>query len=442
MIPAVLLMLLPVSSCSNDIERGTIQDVLAALPGDAKVVATVSMADLRPCYGADNAAIELFSQASSAGDTGLVALVQQGHATMAVAPVGDPEKAEQVSAGWERVNIGDEDAVSGRVHAAHGGTVVLAGNTVWLLGGSYSVGDADRIVSAAYKKGSLGKDVRGYLEKAGTSKPRAFVRVGGETCALLAVTADKDGLVIDGEVCDTLGNPSGVEKRLEPINALPDTTAQAAVVVGLPGQTLAKLIDAVGAGRDVQVRMALGVVRGMFSDAGGTTMLTAKMVGDKVEVRFAIPFKNGSAEKAARMIRGFAHDVDALGKFIARHAADGSLEVKMLLPSKGLRFDGEAVKPDLKDFAARGICAAAWLAPMSEDGAAPVSLSAVAYERTFSVRLGGIGLADVLCKALGLDDGKDKHLQGGQSNDEGGAYEYDTYEDGTYEYSADDTYEE
>ncbi len=432
MIPAVLLMLLPVSSCSNDIERGTIQDALAVLPGDAKVVATVAMADLRPCYGADNAAIELFSQVSSAGDTGLVALVQQGRATMAVAPVSDPEKAEELSDGWERVNIGDEDAVPGRVHAARGGTVVLAGNTVWLLGGSYSVGDADRIVSAAYRKGTLGKDVRGYMEKAVVSKPRAFARVGDETCALLAVTAGEDGLVIDGETCDVLGNPSGVRKWLETVKAWPDTTAQAAVVAGLPGQTLAKLIDAVGKGREVQVRMALGVVRGMFSDAGGTTTLTAKMVGDKAEVRFAIPFKNGGAAKAARLIMELAHDVDALGDFVARQTADGSLEVKVLLPAKDFRFVGDAVKPGAGDDGAAGVCAAAWLAPVSVDGAAPVSLSAVARDRTFEVRLGGVSLTDALRKAMGLDDGGGRQ-QDGQGFDEGGAYEYDTYEYDTYE---------
>ena len=132
LIPAVAMMLLSVSACDSGIQKGTIDDVLAAIPGGASA-ATMPWRQAGDVCGLGGDVGDLFGRVCRLSATDPVALIYApGSLRILVSAISDVAVAEDATADWEREDLG-RDGLAGRVCAAPDGTVILCGRLVWLV---------------------------------------------------------------------------------------------------------------------------------------------------------------------------------------------------------------------------------------------------------------------------------------------------------------------
>ena len=147
LIPAVAMMLLSVSSCDSGIQKGTIDDVLAVIPGGASA-ATMPWRQAGDVCGLGGDVGDLFGRVCRLSASDVVVLVHPSDSRdVLVTSISDVVVAEDATADWERVDLG-RDAMPGRVCVASGGTVIIGGRFAWLVPSVTDVAEAVHIVSS------------------------------------------------------------------------------------------------------------------------------------------------------------------------------------------------------------------------------------------------------------------------------------------------------
>lgn len=404
LIPAVAMMLLSVSACDSGIQKGTIDDVLAAIPAGASAE-TMPWQRVGDVCDLGGEAGDLFGRVCRLSATDPVALVRAcGAPEVLVSPITDVAVAEDATADWERVDLG-RDGLAGRVCAAPDGTVIVGGRFVWLVPAASEVSAAVHAVSAILDAGGgLPQPVRATLKpKSGI----AIVRSLDDKYITATVTGGDDEVEVCGELRDSAGTVYDFGEYAQPIGgAICDRPACAAVAVGLRRGALARAVSKHLQPRlGVREKLAFAAASDILRDVCGTLRATLEMEGDVAVVRVSMPYAEGGAVAATRRVSSMIRRVGQQNTVRAEAVGDSLMRLKIAVGERPPLFSGLApmptIAPDKDAFMALAI------APVLEGIVHLDGVEAVVRRDGFVVTLHGTDLHRLLMMARGEDDDAD-----------------------------------
>lgn len=402
LIPAVAMMLLSVSACDSGIQKGTIDDVLAAIPAGASAE-TMPWQRVGDVCDLGGEAGDLFGRVCRLSATDPVALVRAcGAPEVLVSPITDVAVAEDATADWERVDVG-RDGLAGRVCVAAGGTVILGGRLVWLVPAASEVSAAVHAVSAILDAGGgLPQPVREVLK----SGADIAVAMSVEDKYLTAKVSDKGVEVeIRGELRDSAGVVYDLSEYAQPLDGpMSDRQACAAVAVGLRRGTMIRAVSQYLQPRlGVKEKLACAAVSDILRDVCGTLRATLEKEGAAAVVRVSMPYAEGGAaattRRMASMIQRFGHQ----GKVHVEALGDTLMQLKIAVDFIPTDFGGLAPIPTVKPDKNGNVLMAVGIAPVSTDAVRFDGVEAVVYQRSFVITLHGTDLRRLLMMARGED---------------------------------------
>lgn len=402
LIPAVAMMLLSVSACDSGIQKGTIDDVLAAIPAGASAE-TMPWQRVGDVCDLGGEAGDLFGRVCRLSATDPVALVRAcGAPEVLVSPITDVAVAEDATADWERVDVG-RDGLAGRVCVAAGGTVILGGRLVWLVPAASEVSAAVHAVSAILDAGGgLPQPVREVLK----SGADIAVAMSVEDKYLTAKVSDKDVEVeIRGELRDSAGTVYDFGEYAQPIGgAICDRPACAAVAVGLRRGALARAVSKHLQPRlGVKEKLAFAAASDILREVCGTLRATLEMEGDVAVVRVSMPYAEGGAVAATRRVSSMIRRVGQQNTVRAEAVGDSLMRLKIAVGERPPLFGGLAPIPTVKPDKNGNVLMAVGIAPVSTDAVRFDGVEAVVYQRSFVITLHGTDLRRLLMMARGED---------------------------------------
>lgn len=402
LIPAVAMMLLSVSACDSGIQKGTIDDVLAAIPGGASA-ATMPWRQAGDVCGLGGDVGDLFGRVCRLSATDPVALIYApGSLRILVSAISDVAVAEDATADWEREDLG-RDGLAGRVCAAPDGTVILCGRLVWLVN-STEVSEAVQAVSEILDAGGgLPQPVCEVLK----SGADIAVAMSVEDKYLTAKVSDKDVEVeIRGELRDSTGAVYDFSEYAQPLNGpMSDRQACAAVAVGLRRGTMIRAVSQYLQPRlGVKEKLACSAVSDIMCDVCGTLRATLEKEGAAAVVRVSMPYAEGGAaattRRMASMIQRFGHQ----GKVHVEALGDTLMQLKIAVDFIPTDFGGFAPTPTITPDKDADVLMALAIAPISEGIVHLDGVEAVVRRDGFVVTLHGTDLRRLLMMARGGDD--------------------------------------
>lgn len=404
LIPAVAMMLLSVSACDSGIQKGTIDDVLAAIPAGASAE-TMSWQRVGDVCDLGGEAGDLFGRVCRLKAEDPVVLVHPSDgAEVLVSAISDVAVAEDATADWERVDVG-RDGLAGRVCVAAGGTVILGGRLVWLVPAASEVSAAVHAVSAILDAGGgLPQPVRATLKpKSGI----AIVRSLDDKYITATVTGGDDEVEVRGELRDSTGAVYDFSEYAQPLNGpLSDRPACAAVAVGLRRGALARAVSKHLQPRlGVREKLAFAAASDILREVCGTLRATLEMEGDVAVVRVSMPYAEGGAVAATRRVSSMIRRVGQQNTVRAEAVGDSLMRLKIAVGERPPLFSGLApmptIAPDKDAFMALAI------APVLEGIVHLDGVEAVVRRDGFVVTLHGTDLHRLLMMARGEDDDAD-----------------------------------
>lgn len=406
LIPAVAMMLLSVSSCDSGIQKGTIDDVLAAIPAGASAETMPWQQQVAYVCDLDGGAGDLFGRVCRLKAEDPVVLVHPSDgAEVLVSAISDVAVAEDATADWERVDLG-RDGIAGRVCVADGGTVIVGGRFVWLVPSVTDVSEAVATVSSILDAGTgLPQPVRATLKpKSGI----AIVRSLDDKYITATVTGGDDEVEVCGELRDSAGTVYDFGEYAQPIGgAICDRPACAAVAVGLRRGALARAVSKHLQPRlGVKEKLAFAAASDILREVCGTLRATLEMEGDVAVVRVSMPYAEGGAaattRRMASMIQRFGHQ----GKVHVEAVGDSLMRLKIAVGERPPLFGGLAPIPTVKPDKNGNVLMAVGIAPVSTDAVRFDGVEAVVYQRSFVITLHGTDLRRLSMMARGeyVDD--------------------------------------
>lgn len=406
LIPAVAMMLLSVSACDSGIQKGTIDDVLAAIPAGASAETMPWQQQVAYVCDLDGGAGDLFGRVCRLKAEDPVVLVHPSDgAEVLVSAISDVAVAEDVTADWERVDLG-RDGIAGRVCVADGGTVIVGGRFVWLVPSVTDVSEAVATVSSILDAGTgLPQPVRATLKpKSGI----AIVRSLDDKYITATVTGGDDEVEVCGELRDSAGTVYDFGEYAQPIGgAICDRPACAAVAVGLRRGALARAVSKHLQPRlGVKEKLAFAAASDILREVCGTLRATLEMEGDVAVVRVSMPYAEGGAaattRRMASMIQRFGHQ----GKVHVEAVGDSLMRLKIAVGERPPLFGGLAPIPTVKPDKNGNVLMAVGIAPVSTDAVRFDGVEAVVYQRSFVITLHGTDLRRLSMMARGeyVDD--------------------------------------
>lgn len=404
LIPAVAMMLLSVSACDSGIQKGTFDDVLAAIPAGASAETMSWQQQVAYVCDLDGGAGDLFGRVCRLSATDPVALIYApGSLRILVSAISDVAVAEDATADWERVDLG-RDGLAGRVCAAPDGTVILCGRLVWLVN-STEVSEAVQAVSEILDAGGgLPQPVREVLK----SGADIAVAMSVEDKYLTAKVSDKDVEVeIRGELRDSTGAVYDFSEYAQPLNGpLSDRPAYVAVALGLRRGALARAVSEHLQPRlGVKQKLAYAAVSDILRDVCGTLRATLEMEGTAAVAHISMPYVEGGAATAARRAAAMTQRFELQNMVHVRAVGDTLMQLKIVAGTRPPYFSTldpmPTTAPDKDAFMALAI------APISEGIVHLDGVEAVVHQRDFVVTLHGTDLRRLLMMARGEDDDAD-----------------------------------
>lgn len=407
LIPAVAMMLLSVSACDSGIQKGTIDDVLAAIPAGASAE-TMPWQRVGDVCDLGGEAGDLFGRVCRLSATDPVALVRAcGAPEVLVSPITDVAVAEDATADWERVDVG-RDGLAGRVCVAAGGTVILGGRLVWLVPAASEVSAAVHAVSAILDAGGgLPQPVRATLKpKSGI----AIVRSLDDKYITATVTGGDDEVEVRGELRDSTGAVYDFSEYAQPLNGpLSDRPACAAVAVGLRRGALARAVSKHLQPRlGVREKLAFAAASDILREVCGTLRATLEMEGDVAVVRVSMPYAEGGAVAATRRVSSMIRRVGQQNTVRAEAVGDSLMRLKIAVGERPPLFSGLAPMPTVKPDKNGNVLMAVGIAPVSTDAVRFDGVEAVVYQRSFVITLHGTDLRRLSMMARGEDVDDDR----------------------------------
>lgn len=406
LIPAVAMMLLSVSSCDSGIQKGTFDDVLAAIPAGASAETMSWQQQVAYVCDLDGGAGDLFGRVCRLSATDPVALIYApGSLRILVSAISDVAVAEDATADWERVDLG-RDGLAGRVCAAPDGTVILCGRLVWLVN-STEVSEAVQAVSEILDAGGgLPQPVREVLK----SGADIAVAMSVEDKYLTAKVSDKDVEVeIRGELRDSTGAVYDLSEYAQPLDGpMSDRQACAAVAVGLRRGTMIRAVSQYLQPRlGVKEKLACAAVSDILRDVCGTLRATLEKEGAAAVVRVSMPYAEGGAaattRRMASMIQRFGHQ----GKVHVEALGDTLMQLKIAVDFIPTDFGGFAPTPTITPDKDADVLMALAIAPISKGIVHLDGVEAVVRRDGFVVTLHGTDLRRLLMMARGEGDDAD-----------------------------------
>lgn len=406
LIPAVAMMLLSVSACDSGIQKGTIDDVLAAIPAGASAE-TMPWQQADDIFGLGDDVGDLFGRVCRLKADDPVVLVHPSDgAEVLVSAISDVAVAEDATADWERVDLG-RDGIAGRVCVADGGTVIVGGRFVWLVPSVTDVSEAVATVSSILDAGTgLPQPVRATLKpKSGI----AIVRSLDDKYITATVTGGDDEVEVCGELRDSAGTVYDFGEYAQPIGgAICDRPACAAVAVGLRRGALARAVSKHLQPRlGVREKLAFAAASDILRDVCGTLRATLEKEGAAAVVRVSMPYAEGGAaattRRMASMIQRFGHQ----GKVHVEALGDTLMQLKIAVDFIPTDFGGFAPTPTITPDKNVDVLMALAIAPISEGIVHLDGVEAVVRRDGFVVTLHGTDLHRLLMMARGEDDDAD-----------------------------------
>lgn len=407
LIPAVAMMLLSVSACDSGIQKGTIDDVLAAIPAGASAE-TMPWQQTEELCGFDGNVADLFGRVCRLKAEDPVVLVHPSDgAEVLVSAISDVAVAEDATADWERVDLG-RDGLAGRVCVAEGGTVILGGRLVWLVPSVTDVSEAVATVSSILDAGgALPQPVRATLKpKSGI----AIVRSLDDKYITATVTGGDDEVEVCGELRDSAGVVYDFSEYAQPLDGpMSDRPACAAVAVGLRRGALARAVSKHLQPRlGVKEKLAFAAASDILRDVCGTLRATLEKEGTAAVVRVSMPYAEGGAaattRRMASMIQRFGHQ----GKVHVEALGDTLMQLKIAVGERPPLFGGLAPIPTVKPDKNGNVLMAVGIAPVSTDAVRFDGVEAVVYQRSFVITLHGTDLRRLSMMARGEDVDDDR----------------------------------
>lgn len=406
LIPAVAMMLLSVSSCDSGIQKGTIDDVLAAIPAGASAETMSWQQQVAYVCDLDGGAGDLFGRVCRLSATDPVALIYApGSLRILVSAISDVAVAEDATADWERVDLG-RDGLAGRVCAAPDGTVILCGRLVWLVN-STEVSEAVQAVSEIIDAGGgLPQPVREVLK----SGADIAVAMSVEDKYLTAKVSDKDVEVeIRGELRDSTGAVYDFSEYAQPLNGpLSDRPAYVAVAIGLRRGALARAVSQYLQPRlGVKEKLACAAVSDILRDVCGTLRATLEKEGTAAVAHISMPYVEGGAATAARRAAAMTQRFELQNMVHVRAVGDTLMQLKIVAGTRPPYFSTLAPMPTTAPDKDTDVLMALAIAPISEGIVHLDGVEAVVRRDGFVVTLHGTDLRRLLMMARGEDDDAD-----------------------------------
>lgn len=408
LIPAVAMMLLSVSACDSGIQKGTIDDVLAAIPAGASAETMPWQQQVAYVCDLDGGAGDLFGRVCRLKADDPVVLVHPSDgAEVLVSAISDVAVAEDATADWERVDLG-RDGLAGRVCAAPDGTVILGGRLVWLVPSVTDVSEAVATVSSILDAGTgLPQPVRATLKpKSGI----AIVRSLDDKYITATVTGGDDEVEVCGELRDSAGTVYDFGEYAQPIGgAICDRPACAAVAVGLRRGALARAVSKHLQPRlGVKEKLAFAAASDILREVCGTLRATLEMEGDVAVVRVSMPYAEGGAAATTRRMASMIRRVGQQNTVRAEAVGDSLMRLKIAVGERPPLFGGLAPIPTVKPDKNGNVLMAVGIAPVSTDAVRFDGVEAVVYQRSFVITLHGTDLRRLSMMARGEDVDDDR----------------------------------
>lgn len=402
MIPAVAMMLLSVSSCDSGIQKGTVDDALAAIPGGASAE-TMPWQQTEELCGFDGNVADLFGRVCRLKAEDPVVLVHPSDgAEVLVSAISDVAVAEDAAADWERVDLG-RDGLAGRVCVTAGGTVILGGRLVWLVPSATDVSEAVHTVSSILDAGTgLPQPVRATLK---STSGIAIVRSLDDKYITATVTGGDDEVEVRGELRDSTGTVYDFGEYARPIDgAICDRPACVAVAVGLRRGALARAVSKHLQPRlGVKEKLAFAAASDILRDVCGTLRATLEMEGDVAVVRVSMPYAEGGAAAAARRVSSMIRRVGQQKTVRAEAVGDTLMRLKIAVGERPPLFGGLAPIPTVTPDKDGNALMAVGIAPVSYGMVRLDGVEAVVHQRGFVVTLHGTDLRRLSMMARGED---------------------------------------
>lgn len=404
LIPAVAIMLLSVSSCDSGIQKGTIDDVLAAIPGGASA-ATMPWRQAGDVCGLGGDVGDLFGRVCRLSASDVVVLVHPSDSRdVLVTAISDVAVAEDATADWERVDLG-RDAMPGRVCVASGGTVIIGGRFAWLVPSVTDVAEAVHIVSSIPDAGgALPQPVREKLKSCSS----IVMALSIDDKYLTATVSDKENeTVIRGELRDSAGVVYDLSEYAQPLDgSLSDRPAYVAVAIGLRRGALARAVSQYLQPRlGVKEKLACAAVSDILRDVCGTLRATLEKEGAAAVVRVYMPYAEGGAAATTRRAAAMTQRFELQNMVHVRAVGDTLMQLKIVAGTRPPYFSTLApmptTAPDKDAFMALAI------APVSEGNVHLDGVEAVVHRDGFVVTLHGTDLRRLLMMARGEGDDAD-----------------------------------
>lgn len=402
LIPAVAMMLLSVSSCDSGIQKGTFDDVLAAIPAGASA-ATMPWRQAGDVCGLGGDVGDLFSRVCRLSASDVVVLVHPSDSRdVLVTAISDVAVAEDATADWERVDLG-RDAMPGRVCVASGGTVIIGGRFAWLVPSVTDVAEAVHIVSSIPDAGgALPQPVREKLKSCSS----IVMALSIDDKYLTATVSDKENeTVIRGELRDSAGVVYDLSEYAQPLDGpMSDRQACAAVAVGLRRGTMIRAVSQYLQPRlGVKEKLACAAVSDILRDVCGTLRATLEKEGAAAVVRVYMPYAEGGAVAATRRVSSMIRRVGQQNTVRAEAVGDSLMRLKIAVGERPPLFGGLAPIPTVKPDKNGNVLMAVGIAPVSTDAVRFDGVEAVVYQRSFVITLHGTDLRRLSMMARGED---------------------------------------
>lgn len=404
LIPAVAMMLLSVSACDSGIQKGTIDDVLAAIPGGASA-ATMPWRQAGDVCGLGGDVGDLFGRVCRLNASDVVVLVHPSDSRdVLVTAISDVAVAEDATADWERVDLG-RDAMPGRVCVASGGTVIIGGRFAWLVPSVTDVAEAVHIVSSIPDAGgALPQPVREKLKSCSS----IVMALSIDDKYLTATVSDKENeTVIRGELRDSAGVVYDLSEYAQPLDGpMSDRQACAAVAVGLRRGALARAVSEHLQPRlGVKQKLACAAVSDILRDVCGTLRATLEMEGTAAVAHISMPYVEGGAATAARRAAAMTQRFELQNMVHVRAVGDTLMQLKIVAGTRPPYFSTLAPMPTTAPD--KDVLMALAIAPVSEGNVHLDGVEAVVHRDSFVVTLHGTDLRRLLMMARGEDDDAD-----------------------------------
>lgn len=407
LIPAVAMMLLSVSACDSGIQKGTIDDVLAAIPGGASA-ATMPWRQAGDVCGLGGDVGDLFSRVCRLSASDVVVLVHPSDSRdVLVTAISNVAVAEDATADWERVDLG-RDAMPGRVCVASGGTVIIGGRFAWLVPSVTDVAEAVHIVSSIPDAGgALPQPVREKLKSCSS----IVMALSIDDKYLTATVSDKENeTVIRGELRDSAGVVYDLSEYAQPLDGpMSDRQACAAVAIGLRRGALARAVSKHLQPRlGVKEKLAFAAASDILREVCGTLRATLEMEGDVAVVRVSMPYAEGGAVAATRRVSSMIRRVGQQNTVRAEAVGDSLMRLKIAVGERPPLFGGLAPIPTVKPDKNGNVLMAVGIAQVSTDAVRFDGVEAVVYQRSFVITLHGTDLRRLSMMARGEDVDDDR----------------------------------